>query len=156
MDYSEDEDDDGQELTCFLCCNTANRAYMSDANSLAKEIESFIKKCDPIANSKDLNKVEDHSHNLEQEARNLIEESQNLLKSAKNMFAYDRDASTYNLYLLKLYECLMELNIQLGEYNQAFQIANECLLDAYKLDLDFFVDLISSLNSNFREVAQYH
>ena len=65
-----------------------------------------------------------------------LEKVTNMINKLENLVAYD-DTTTngrkiYNIYLVKLYECLFEIYIDLKLFKLAAQIARQHILPAYK------------------------
>ena len=129
-------------------CNTISQTHVVDANKYASQIDSLILKSQKEVLAKKLadNGGDDDDDNDTNELNNLntmIGELEALICVAQKCFeqfsecdkekavALSLCSTTENIYLIKSYECLLELCIRVKCYTKAICVA-ESLLIIYK------------------------
>jgi hypothetical protein len=134
-------------LSNYKCksCNTINQTHVVDANKYASQIDSLILKSQKEVLAKKLADNGDDDTNELNNLNTMIGELEALIcvaqKCFEQFFECDKErekavalslcSTTENIYLIKSYECLLELCIRVKCYSKAICIA-ESLLIIYK------------------------
>ena len=103
------------------------RNHTINVSSCVKQIVTILKEYKQFSSS--ANGRNKEIETLVYKINGLIENS---LKLFENVDKSDHDQFSENIYILKLYEALMDLYIQSGHFKSAYDIAIKHLLPGYK------------------------